>query len=157
MLSCLAEYLERRFNQLPLDSACEDFLQLLLQVAQSQSLMVSIPIMVAWSRLIASPRGGVDKLTAPMHPQLLELCLSRMVRYENLPEDSTDSIYLFLIEDTDTIPERHAFLVNYRRYSSRVIEAIVHYQPFHSIAYILGRTETMLQNLYDGLPSLDSE
>ena len=98
-----------------------------------------------------------NSLSTPLHAPLLELCMSRMVRFENLPEDSMDPIYLFLMEDTDTMPERHTFLGNYRRYTSRTIESIVHSHPFDSIGHILGRTENALQTLYDDLPAMNKE
>lgn len=63
---------------------------------------------------------------------------------------------MFLLEDTDTIPERHAFLGNYRRYCCQIIEAIVLLTTRDAISYILGRTDDILQHLYDGLPPLDS-
>lgn len=56
------------------------------------------------------------------------------------------------MEDTDTIPERHAFLGNYRRYSSQVIESIVELTLSDAINHILGQTESILQHLYDGQP-----
>lgn len=156
MLSCLGEYFERRFEMVRSDAAPEEFLQILLQVSQNQSLMVSIPIMVVWSRILPNTKIMRSSVSTPLHA-LLELCMGRMVRYENLPEDSTDPIYLFLMEDTDTVPERHTFLGNYRRYTSRVIEAIVHSHPFESIEHILRQTEAVLLNLYEEFPRMDKQ
>jgi exportin-5 len=79
------------------------------------------------------------------------------VRYENLPLDTPDPTFLFLLEDTDTIPERHAFLGNYRRYSSQIVEAIVQLKLVDAVSYILGRAEQILQHLYDGQPPFNSE
>lgn len=157
MLSCLGEYFDRKYTQLSSEAAREKFLQVLLQVAQCQSLMVSIPVMVAWNRLINSSSSGPAQHVMPLIAPLLELCSSRMVRYENLPEDSTDPIYLFLMEDTDTIPERHVFLGNYRRYCSYIIESVVNLRPFDAVSHVLGGTERVLQSLYDGEPQMNSE
>lgn len=137
-------------------------MQLLVHVAQSQSLMVSIPVLVAWNVILGRGSLGEGALrdnsmvTSVIAP-LLELCCSRLVRYENLPDDSNDPTYLFLMEDTDTLPERHAFLGNYRRYSSMIIENIVQLQLNEAISHVLTGTEDVLLHLYDGQAPLDSK
>lgn len=157
MLSCLGDYFERKYSKVPLDAAYNDFLQLLVQVVQSPSLMVSIPVLVTWTKLLANKSIGHSNLVTPLIGPLLEVCSARLVRYENLPEDTQEPTFLFLLEDTDTVPERHAFLGNYRRYSSQIIEAIVQLQLVDAISHILGRTEHVLQNVYEGQPPLNSE
>ncbi|KAK7414143.1 karyopherin [Neonectria punicea] len=157
MLSCLGDYFDRKFAKLPPDAAREDFLDLLVQVVQNESLMISIPVLVTWTRLLSNRTIGPSELVSPMIGPLLEICSSRLVRYENLPEDTQEPTFLFLLEDTDTIPERHAFLGNYRRYSSQVIEAIVQLKLVDAVSHILGRTEDILLHLYDGQPSLDKQ
>ncbi|KAF3806160.1 Protein MSN5 [Colletotrichum gloeosporioides] len=86
---------------------------------------------------------------------LLEVCGSRLIRFENLPEDTQDPTFLFLMEDTDTVPERHAFLGNYRRFSTQVIETIVQLKLSDAVYHILGQAEQVLQHLYDGHPPMD--
>ncbi|KAK5995776.1 Protein MSN5-like protein [Cladobotryum mycophilum] len=157
MLSSLGDYFDKKFTQLPHTAATEGFLQLLLQVAQSQSLMVSIPVLVTWTKLLANRNIGPSNLVSPVIGPLLEICSSRLVRYENLPESTSDPTYIFLLEDTDTLPERHAFLGNYRRYSSQIIEAIVQLKLVDAVSHILGRTEHILQHLYDGQPSFSKQ
>lgn len=119
--------------------------------------MVSIPILVSWTRILGHRSLGGSDLVSPVIGPLLEVCSSRLVRYENLPEDSSDPTYLFLVEDTDTVPERHAFLGNYRRYSSQIIEHIVQLKLVEAVSHILGRTEYILQNLYEGQPAFNSK
>ncbi|KAG6006100.1 hypothetical protein E4U21_007397 [Claviceps maximensis] len=150
LLSSLGDYFERKYDQVPSEAASSEFLQLLIQVTQSPSLMVSIPILVSWTRILGHKTLGSSDIVLSNISPLLEVCTSRLVRYENLPDDCTDPTYLFLLEDTDTIPERHAFLGNYRRFSSQVIEHIVQLKPIDAVSHILGRTEYTLQNLYDG-------
>lgn len=149
-MSHLGAYLDRKFHCLPPEADIQPFLQFLLQVVQSQSLVVSIPVLVTWVRLLNSRAIGPSIVKTPMVGPLLEVCSSRLVRYENLPEDTHDPTLLLLVEDTDTIPERHAFLGNYRRYSAQVIEHIVELTLSDAINHILGQTENVLQNLYDG-------
>jgi exportin-5 len=156
VVSFLGNYMDRRFAVLPRDTERVDFqgfLHLLLLIAQSQSLIVSIPVLVTWTRLLNHPSMGANiaELPAFIGP-ILELCGSRLIRYENLPEDTQDPTYLFLIEDTDTVPERHAFLGNYRRYCSQVIENIVQLKLADAVSHILGQTENILEHIYDGQP-----
>ncbi|KAH7325108.1 armadillo-type protein [Stachybotrys elegans] len=157
MLSCLGDYFDRKFAKIPNESAHSEFLQLLVQVVQSQSLMVSIPVLVTWTRLLANRTIGPSDVVGSMVAPLLEACSSRLIRFENLPQDTNDPTLLFLMEDTDNLPERHAFLGNYRRYSSQIIEAVVQLKLVDAISHILGRTEQILHNLYEGQPRLDKQ
>ncbi|KAG5920720.1 hypothetical protein E4U42_006095 [Claviceps africana] len=157
LLSCLGDYFERKYAQVPSEAASSEFLQLLVQVTQSPSLMVSIPILVSWTRILGHRTLGSSDIVSSNIGPLLEVCGSRLVRYENLPDDCNDPTYLFLMEDTDTIPERHAFLGNYRRYSSQVIEHIVQLKLIEAVSHILGRTEYILQNLYDGQAAFNKQ
>jgi exportin-5 len=81
---------------------------------------------------------------------LLEICSSRLIRYEALPEGVDDPCMLFLLDDIDTVPERHAFLGNYRRYSVQVIELIVRRKQSDAIYHILSQVGQTMQHLYDG-------
>ncbi|GAP89848.1 putative nuclear import and export protein [Rosellinia necatrix] len=158
-ISYLANYLERRFSALPTDPSRVDlmgFLQLLLLIAQNQSLVVSIPILVTWCRLLNHHGLGPNiAATAAVIGPLLEVCSARLIRYESLPEDSDDPTIRLLFEDTDTFPERHLFLGNYRRYASQIVEAIVYLKVSDAMQHILGQTENVLVHLYDDSPPLD--
>lgn len=157
MLSCLGDYLGRKFDRIPKDAAVNDFLNLLIQVYQSRSLMISIPVLVTWTKLLNNSHLDPVQRFFPFVGPLLEVAMVRLVRYEHLPEDSTDASLLFLLEDTDTQPERHAFLGNYRRYTGQLIEAIVQLRPFEAVSHILSTTENLLHHLYDGEPPLSSK
>lgn len=149
MLSCLGNYLDRRFHNLPAGVDVQRFVEFLLEVVQSQSLVVSIPVLVTWTRLLAHRNIGPLIANTSLIGPLLEVCSSRLIRYENLPEDTQDISYLFLLEDTDTIPERHAFLGNYRRYSSQIIEAIVQLKLVDAFHHIFAQAENVLLHLYE--------
>jgi exportin-5 len=157
MISCLGNYLDRKFAAIPPQTNIQGFLELLIAVVQSQSLIVSIPVLVTWTRLLNHRSLGPAAASTPLVVPLLEVCSSRLIRYENLPEDTEDPTYVLLLEDTDTIPERHAFLGNYRRYSSQVIESIVQLKPSDSFSYILSQAENAFQTLYEGQPPLNRE
>lgn len=157
MLSSLGDYFERKYSRLPGATAKAEFLQLLVRVVQSQSLMVSIPVLLSWTKILNHREVGKADIISSVIGPLLEVCSSRMVRYEHLPEENEDPTFLFLQEDTDTVPERHAFLGNYRRYSAQIIEAIVQLRLVEAVSHVLGQTETMLQHLYDQAPPFASE
>jgi exportin-5 len=128
------------------------FLQFIIAILQHQSLTVSIPILHSWSRLLASERLGDLEIVASLVAPLLETCTQRLVRWESLPEDSDNPTVFFLNEDIDTIPERHAFVGNYRRYCSSVIEIIVQKRPHDAISHILSGADRTLNDLYHGIP-----
>jgi exportin-5 len=155
MLCSLGNYLDRKFGAIPPQTNIQGFLGLLMRVAQSQSLVVSIPILLSWTRLLSHRSLGPAAAEMPFIVNLLELCSSRLIRYESFPEDTTDPIYVLLVEDTDTIPERHAFLGNYRRYCCTIIESIVHLKMSDAFSHILGQAEVALNTLYDGQPPLN--
>lgn len=162
LISFLGNYLDRRHAALPRDTDRLDFksfIYLLLQVTQSQSLVVSIPVLVTWTRLLNNTMFGpvIVGEYSSIVGSLLESCSSRLLRYESLPEDTQEPTYLFLMEDTDTVPERHAFLGNYRRYSSQIIEHIVRLTVTNALQHILSQTDHVLQHLYDDTPSFDSK
>ena len=157
MLSCVGDYFERKFSRIPSGAARSEFLALLLRVVQSPSLMVSIPSLVAWVRILSHRVLGHSDMVTQRIGLLLEVCSSRLLRYEHFPETSTDATFLFLVEDTDTLPERHTFLGNYRRYSCQIVELIVQLRPAEAISHILSRTDYFLEHLPDGQPAFSSE
>ena len=155
MLSCIGNYLDRKFSSIPAQASIIGFLELLTSVVQSQSLVVSIPVLVTWTRLLSHRSLGPAAANTPIAATLLELCSTRLLRYESLPDDTDDPTFILLLEDTDTIPERHAFLGNYRRYSVQIIESIVQLKLKDSFLYILEQAENALRTLYDSQPPLN--
>lgn len=63
-------------------------------------------------------------------------------------EDDSNPNLLFLNEDLDTIPERHAFLGNYRRFCQNIVESMVRKRPFEAFSYIMSRADNSLAGLY---------
>ncbi|KAI6779653.1 Karyopherin [Emericellopsis cladophorae] len=147
LLASIGEYLARKFDEVPEGTDVDPFLHLLIQVAQHQSLMVSIPAVVTWGKLLNCKSVSSDRFTNMIGP-LLEIATTRLVRYEHLPEDSEEPPLLFLMEDTDTMPERHAFLGNYRRFTCQLVEAIVRLRLADAVTHILSTTDQVLHNLY---------
>jgi exportin-5 len=70
-------------------------------------------------------------------------------------EDDSNPIILFLNEDLDTIPERHAFLGNYRRFCQSIVESMVRKRPFEAFPYIMSQAENSLTGIYSRSPSVN--
>ncbi|KAF7943458.1 hypothetical protein EAE96_011384 [Botrytis aclada] len=157
MMSNLGVFIESKISAIPESCDLSNLLNLFLAIAQSQSLVVSIPIILTWTKLLRSPIIGGSSFITPLIAPLLELSSSRLIRYENMPDDCEDPEYLFLQEDIDTQPERHAFLGNYRRYCSQIIELVVRQKQSEAIYHILSQVDNSLQHLYDGCPPFSVE
>lgn len=157
MVSNLGGLIEQKISAIPEDCDLPNLLNLFLAIAQSQSFVVSIPLLVTWTRLLRSETIGGSPTMTPLIAPLLELCSSRLIRYESMPEDSDDPVVVLLAEDIDTIPERHAFLGNYRRYSTTIIELIVRQKQSEAIYHIFGQIDQALPHLYDGQPPFSCE
>lgn len=156
-MSNLGGYIDQKISSIPEDCDLPNLLNLFLAIAQSPSFIVSIPILVTWTRLLRSESIGGSPSINPQIAPLLELCSERLLRYESLPDDTDDPSLLFLLEDIDTIPERHAFLGNYRRYSVQIIELIVRQKQSDAIYHILAQVDNALRTLYDGQPSFSGQ
>lgn len=50
------------------------------------------------------------------------------------------------------MPERHAFLGNYSRFCTQVVEQVVQQQPIDALYHILGQADQALDHVYDGEP-----
>ncbi|KAL9080630.1 MAG: hypothetical protein Q9159_007562 [Coniocarpon cinnabarinum] len=124
-------------------------IDLIETVLRDASLVVSIPALYLWTRILVSPSPTVASLAARKYESLLETCTKRTLRYGNLPEDSQDETFLFLHLDFDTMPERHAFVGNYRRYCSEVIEKVVKTSPREALDHFLNQTLSLI----DAIPT----
>ena len=131
------------------------FLALLLEILQHPSLHVSIPIVHLWAKLLESNTVGTSTPVMNLIGPLLDICSQRLLRYEALPENSSVPSIIFLNEDVDTTPERHAFLGNYARFCDQVVRSIVAKQPFDALHHILGQVDQVLSRLYEGEPAFD--
>ncbi|KAK5172953.1 karyopherin [Saxophila tyrrhenica] len=133
------------------------FFDLLLLVLQHKSLHVSIPVLHSWTKLMASQDDAIVEIVVKALGVLIQTCSSRMLRYESEPEDSEDETVQFLYDDFDTMPERHAFLGNYRRYCTTVIQSIAKTRPLEALSHVLGQMREMLEaGPYTGGRGFDS-
>jgi exportin-5 len=131
--------------------------QLLFDICRNPSLVVSIPVLHCWTKLLRSRIVRDSSVVTSMVAGLLQTCCERLVRYEVFPEDSQDVTILFLNEDIDTIPERHAFLGNYRRFCADVIEILVRRTPVDAMEHILAQATSTFQKLHSDQPSFQPQ
>ncbi|KAL8945106.1 MAG: hypothetical protein Q9211_000379 [Gyalolechia sp. 1 TL-2023] len=149
----LGRLLEERPDLAPIDSGLDNFLRLLLNVAKNNSLQVSITALHVWVKILSSEELASSTPVASFVGELLEVCSQRVIKYEALPDDSPNPSIIFLNEDLDTMPERHAFLGNYMRFCKTIVERIVQQQPADALYHILSQAEQVITHLYDGEPA----
>ena len=157
VLSLLADAIAQHPTLAGLKLDIPSFFDLLLQVLQSKSLVVSIPVLHSWTKLMSVQDATVIDLVFKALATLLQTCSARLLKYEAVPEDSADEIVQFLLEDFDTQPERHAFLGNYRRYCVSIINMIARTRPLEALSHVLAQMREMLEaGPYTGGRGFDS-
>jgi exportin-5 len=152
LANSLGLFIEQKPQSIPEGSDLEGIFGFLYDILRNPSLVVSIPVLHCWTKLLRSRVVRDSSVVTSMVGGLLETCCARLIRYESLPEDTEDVTLQFLNEDIDTVPERHAFLGNYRRFCADVIEVLVRRTPVEAMEHILGQATNMLQNLYRDQP-----
>lgn len=157
MLFGVGKLLEERPSLVTESLDLSAFFGLLLSVAENQSLNVSISALHLWTKLLSSDVYARLPATAGLFGQLLELCSQRLIKYESLPEDSTNPSILILRDEIDTMPEKHAFLGNYARFCEQIVTKVVEQQPADALYHILGQADRVLEHLYDGEPAFQSK
>ena len=133
------------------------FFDFMISIMQNESLVVSIPALHLWSRLLGINRLNELDFVLAQTPNFLNICTQRLIRWESLPTDSDNPTVQFLVEDIDTVPERHAFVGNYRRYCSSIIETITLKRPQEAVSEILAKIDSILDNLYNGAEPFTSK
>ncbi|MCJ1307753.1 hypothetical protein MMC25_001401 [Agyrium rufum] len=133
------------------------FFEFLLIILRHDSLHVTIPVLHIWAKLLGNNRIANSPAGVNLIGPLLEICSQRMLRYEALPEDSDNPTIVYLNEDVDTMPERHAFLGNYTRFCSEIVQSIVAKRPSEAIQHILAQANTVLSSVYDERSSYDAQ
>lgn len=152
MVFNIGRLLDERPSFVPEGSNLGGFFSLLLNVMKDESLHVSIPALHLWVKLLSSEKIGSSPAIMALVSDLLETCSHRLVRFESLPVDSNNPSVIFLNEDVDTMPERHAFLGNYARFCNQIVELVVQKQPIDALYHILGQADQVLNHVYDGEP-----
>ena len=144
MVAYLSDHIEQKPASVEIDFSA--FFEFMVSIINHPSLVVSIPILHSWTKLLASSQGRLPATQSIIGP-LLESASRRIFRYEQLPDDSGDPAIVFISEDIEAIPERHAFLGNYRRYCFLIVELICYLEPQDALPFILSTTDNALDEL----------
>lgn len=143
-MCALAMFVEQRPHLFETGCDLHAILALFLSIMEHPSLVVSLPVIYAWTKLLASSTMDSSKIIPSFGLPLLTICTKHLLRYEAFPNDSTDPTCLFLKEDFDTIPERHAFLGNYRRFCMAIIENIVRRNPQEGVGHLFTNAKSVI-------------
>ncbi|KAK6498056.1 hypothetical protein TWF506_004300 [Arthrobotrys conoides] len=157
MVSHLGTTVEERYSSMPSDADLSEFLLLLFEFAKQESLTVSQHNVNAFARILRKEGIRDHQTIHALAPQLVQFCDERLIRYESLPTDSQNPSYLFLFEDFETMPERHAFLGNYRRYISSIIDSLVRRRPFEVFPFILQNLDAAISQMLKDMPPITPE
>ncbi|KAL8874320.1 MAG: hypothetical protein Q9174_000319 [Haloplaca sp. 1 TL-2023] len=157
MIYNLGRLLVERPSVLPVETGLESFLRLLVNISRNNSLQVSITALHVWSKILGSKELLTSAPVTLYAGELLEICSQRVIKYEALPEDSSNPSIVLLNEDLDTMPERHAFLGNYSRFCKTIVERIVRQRPADALYHILGQAEQAIGHLYDSEPAFSAQ
>ena len=122
-------------------------LDLVQHIFLDPSLVVSVPALYRSLRLLSSNYPPILEAMSQRYSRYLDACSSRVLRFGNLPDDSVDTTFRFLMVDFDELPERHAFVGNYRRMCLEMIEQIVRTSPTEAVYHFLGQTSSFLDAL----------
>ncbi|KAL6705333.1 karyopherin [Coniothyrium glycines] len=157
LANSLGLFIEQKPSLIPSGSDLPGFFSFLYDIIRNPSLVVSIPVLHCWTKLLRSRVVRDSDVVNSMVGGLLETCCARLIRYEALPEESEDVTLRFLNEDIDTVPERHAFLGNYRRFCADIVEVLVRKTPVEAMQHILAQATNMLQSLYHDQPAFQRQ
>jgi exportin-5 len=146
-LAHLGAWIESKPEVLKTSGNMSMFFTLFLAVTRHPSLLVSTPLLQLWVRLLRSRSPEFSDIVQEAMAPLLELCSQRSVRWDTLPEDSTEPTLVFLAEDCDTMPQREALLQQYRQACVGVVELVVRKVPVDAIKHILGEAATFFQEV----------
>lgn len=125
---------------------------------QSESLIVSIPALHSFTKLLVTKNTDLSGAMGQRVATLLGVCSQRLIRYESFFEETDIPIISYLNEDFETLPELHAFLGNYRRYCITIIEGIACAMPQEAVSYILDQTVQLVDTICrDFLPPFASK
>lgn len=151
VICALGCFIEQRQEVMVKATNIEGFLDLYVLVLRHDSLVISIPIIYLWTTLLSCTDPQISAAIDARIAVLLEVSSQRLLRYESLPADSDNMTFRFLNEDFDTMPERHAFVGNYRRFCGDIVERIVRRSPIDAMRHIL----TQADQLFGSLPGTD--
>lgn len=127
------------------------FLSFLINIAQHDSLIVSIAGVHAWDRLLATPSWRRTNAVSECVSALLMVVSPRLLQYDQIAEDETDDpCVIFVVEEIEIYPERQGFFMNYRKLCASVVEWVCYVHLEQAVEYTLTQVD-------EGLASISKE
>ena len=123
------------------------FLHFLIVVAQHPSPIVSIPAVHSWVKLLEIPAWRRHESISSCVAPVLEVVCSRLVQYDQYPDDTNEPAVIFVNEEIEIFPERQGFLLNFRRLNASVIEWICYTYLEQALDFILTQVSGILQQI----------
>ncbi|KAJ9646781.1 karyopherin [Knufia peltigerae] len=125
----------------------EPFLRLIIAMAEHESLIVSIPVVHAWVRLLEVASWRNTPVVQLCLGPLLQVTSQRLIQYDQLPEDAQSPEVIFINEEIELFPERQGFYTNYRKLCSAVVEVICYSQLDEAVQAVLKRADELLDEV----------
>lgn len=123
------------------------FLHFLTYMAEHESLIVSIPMIHSWVKLLEVPSWRKTPAVSSCIGPILQVASERLMQYDQLPEDTQNPVVLFVNEEIELFPERQGFYLNYRRLCSGVIEWICYAQLEDAMQAVMKRVDDLLDEI----------
>ncbi|KIX00922.1 uncharacterized protein Z518_09987 [Rhinocladiella mackenziei CBS 650.93] len=123
------------------------FLHFLIAIAEHESLIVSIPVIHSWVKLLEVQSWRATPMVAQCIGPLLQVASQRLIQYDQLPEGTPDPAVIFVNDEIELFPERQGFYMNYRRLCSAVIEWITYAQLEEAMQAVMNRVDQLLDQI----------
>ncbi|RMZ85893.1 hypothetical protein DV737_g357, partial [Chaetothyriales sp. CBS 132003] len=131
------------------------FLQFTIIIAQHQSLIVSIPAVHAWAKLLQWPKWRRSPIIGPCVAPLLNVVCSRMIQYDQVADSDQTAEVKFVNDEIEIHHERTGFFMNYRRLCISVIDWVCYTHLEQAVEFILVQATARLNEIKQADASSD--
>lgn len=131
------------------------FLHFLITIAEHESLIVSIPVIHSWVKLLEVQGWRKSPVVSQCIGPLLQLASQRLIQYDQLPEGANNPVVAFVNDEIELFPERQGFYLNYRRLCSAVIEWICYAQLEEAMQAVMSKADELLDEVQASDQQLD--
>ncbi|EXJ94682.1 hypothetical protein A1O1_03079 [Capronia coronata CBS 617.96] len=155
LMSCLSDHM---CQYAPPDASAFDlspFLHFLIAIAEHESLIVSIPVVHSWVKLLEVSAWRKARVVSQCVGPLLQLASQRLIQYDQLPEGEQEAAVAFVSDEIELFPERQGFYLNYRRLCSAVIEWVCYAQLEEAMQAVMNRVDELLDGVQAAEQQLD--
>lgn len=147
MVSYLAGVLVNTSHDYLVDQNMSPFLEFMVEICQHESLIVSIPTVHAWTKILVSGKWRKSSSVAACVGPLLQFASQRTIQYDLMGDDSDEPAVVFVNDEIEISTERSGFFTNYRRLCYQMIELICYTHMDQAIPYLLSQVDAKLDQL----------